>query len=94
MMETSIEISNDGKVYCDWIKEDAVKGFLMLFALTATEENYKFFKMNEGMVNYNKKEIVISFGIELTPFNFCVNNLLSSLSFEETKKFIANIYDL
>lgn len=93
-METSIEISNDGKVYCDWIKEDTVKEFLMLFTLTASEENYNFFKMNEGMVNFNKKEIVISFGIELTPFNFYVNNILSSFSFEETKKFIANIYNL
>lgn len=29
-METSIEITNDGKVHCEWVKEDAVKGFLML----------------------------------------------------------------
>ena len=75
------------------IQED-IKEFLILFVLTATEEDYKFFRMNENMVNYNKKEIVISFRIELTPFNFYVNNLLSSLSFEETKKFIADIYNL
>lgn len=93
-METSIEITNDGKVHCEWVKEDAVKGFLMLFALTATEEDYKFFRMNKGMVNFNNKDVVISFGIELTPFSFDVNNLLSSLSFEETKNFIADIYGL
>ena len=27
-METSIEITKDGKVHCDWVKEDAVKGFM------------------------------------------------------------------
>ena len=94
MMETSIEITNDGKVHCEYVKEDVVKGFLMLFALNATEEDYKFFKMNQGMVNFSNKDVVISFGINLTAFYFEVNNLLSSLSFEETKKFIADIYGL
>ena len=93
-METSIEITNDGKIYCDGIKEDSVNGFLMLFAMYAQEDDYTYFKMKEGMVQPQKKNIVISFGIELYPTEFFVNNVLSSMDFEVTKKFIADIYNL
>ncbi len=94
MMETSIEITNDGKIYCDRIKEDSVNGFLMLFAMYAQEDDYNYIKMNEGMVQPQKKNIVISFGIELYPTEFFVKNVLSSMDFEVTKKFIADIYNL
>ena len=48
----------------------------------------------EGMVQPQKKNIVISFEIELYPTEFFVNNILSSMDFEVTKKIIADIYGL
>lgn len=91
-METSIEISQDKKIYCDGLQESTVHFFLVEFALTAEKETYRYYRMNDGMVNYQKSDIVISFGIEITGAGVCIKNLLSSLDFEDTKKFIASIY--
>lgn len=93
-MESSIEISKENKIFCDYLCDFDVNNFLIAFALSAEENDYKYFRMREGMVNFNKKDIIVSFGIEVHRTGFFVNNLLSSLSFEETKKFIANIYGL
>lgn len=93
-MESSIEISKDGSVFCDHLCDFDVNSFLMIFALTAKEQDYRYFKMRDGMVNFNKKDIVISFGIEVYPTSFYVNNCLSSFDFEVAKKFIADMYNL
>ena len=93
-MESSIEISKDGSVFCDYLCDFDVNNFLKIFALTAEEMDYRYFKMREGMVNFNKKDIVISFEIEVYPTSFNVKNCLSSFDFEVAKKFIADIYGL
>ena len=56
-MESSIEISKDGSVFCDYLCDFDVNNFLKIFALTAEEMDYRYFKMREGMVNFNKKDI-------------------------------------
>ena len=95
-METSIESSNeitkDKAIYYDVLSPDAVNIFLFMFALTAEKKTFNYIKMNEGMVNYQKSDIIISFGVKITGAGICIKNLLSSLDFEDTKKFIASIY--
>ena len=91
-IESSIEITKDKAIYCDVLSPDAVNIFLFMFALTAEKKAYNYTKMNKGMVNYNKSDVVISFGIKITGAGVCIKNLLSSLDFEDTKKFIASIY--
>ncbi len=94
-LETSIEITETGKIYCEHIDIESVKHFLRLFALSSIEEDQiKYYKMNKGMVNFNKKDVVISFGIILTDAKFEVRNLLSSMSFDETKEFISKIVEI
>ena len=53
-MESSIEISKDWSVFCDYLCDFDVNNFLKIFALTAEEMDYRYFKMREGMVNFNR----------------------------------------
>lgn len=82
----SIEIRSDYTIYSD-LNPFEVVGFLLGFDFL-DKEDINFFKMNEGMVNFNQKDVVISFGISLYPTHFKVKNLLSSLDWEETKEFV------
>lgn len=93
-MQSSIEISKKGEIFCDYLSAGDVNNFLMLFALTAKESDYKYMKMNEGMVQPMKKDIVISFGIEIYHTEFYIKNVLSSMDFEDVKKFIADGFGL
>lgn len=93
-LETSIEITENGKIYCEHIDIEFVKHFLRLFALFIEEDQIKYYKMNKGMVNFNKKDVVISFGIILADAEFEVRNLLSSMSFDETKEFVSKIVEI
>ena len=90
-IESSIELSKNGEIFCDVLGTWEVNSFLTLFALSATEEDYNYIKMREGMVQPRKPEVVVSFGIEVTATSFFVNNVLSSMEFEEIKKFILDI---
>lgn len=86
--ETSIEIDNKGNVYSDFSEEKA-KDHLRFFALCIEEDSIKYFPMNEGMVNFDNKDIVISFRVEVDENNCStLKNMLSSMSFEEAKNFI------
>ena len=93
-LETSIEIASDGTAYYGGLPEDAVISFLLAFALTAEKEDYNYLKMNDGMVNFNKKEIVISFRIEFNEACFFVKNMLSSIDFAKAKKLIGAMFGL
>ncbi len=92
--ETSIEIDNKGNIYSDFSEKEA-KDHLRFFVQLIEEDNIRYSKMNEGMVNFSNKDIVISFRVEVD-INDCstLKNMLSSMSFEEAKNFIReNVID-
>lgn len=93
-IESSIEITKKGDIFCNNLSQFDVNNFLMTFALFAKETDYNYIKMQQGMVQPVNKDIIISFGIEITAYNFYINNLLSSMEFDEVKKFIGDIYNL
>ena len=92
MFEFSIEISKDGKINSP-LKEEDARGYLNAFLVLINEDNIVYHKMNEGCVNFNNKEIVISIAINVYPeFNTSkMMNLLSSMDFDEAKEFIGKI---
>lgn len=91
MIKSSIEISSKGEIFCDTLSISDVSNFLQLFSFYAQREQYNYIQMKAGMVQPMNKEIVISFGIIIDSTSFRIVNVLSSMDFEETKKFIANI---
>ena len=87
--ETSIEIDNVGNIYSDFSEKEA-KDHLRFFVLFIEEDGIRYFPMNEGMVNFDNKNIVISFRVEVDENNCStLKNMLSSMSFEEAKEFIS-----
>ena len=92
--ETSIEIDNAGNIYSDFSEKEA-KDHLRFFVQLIEEEDIRYFPMNEGMVNFSNKDIVISFRVEVDENNCStLKNILSSMSFEEAKEFISkNVID-
>lgn len=62
--ETSIEIDNAGNIYSDFSEKEA-KDHLRFFVQLIEEEDIRYFPMNEGMVNFSNKDIVISFRVEV-----------------------------
>lgn len=94
MFETSIEIDNAGNIYSDFSEKKA-KDHLRFFVLFIEEDSIRYSKMNEGMVNFDNKDIVISFRVEVDIYDCTtLKNILSSMSFEEAKEFInENVID-
>lgn len=87
--ETSIKIDNAGNIYSDFSEKEA-KDHLRFFVLLIEEDSIRYFPMNEGMVDFNNKDIVISFRVEVDENNCStLKNILSSMSFEEAKEFIS-----
>ncbi len=92
MFEFSIEISKDGKINSP-LKEEDARGYLNAFLVLINEDNIVYHKMNEGCVNFNNRDIVISIAVNLYPeLNMLkMMNLLSSMDFDEAKAFIGKI---
>lgn len=88
--ETSVEITKKGVIYSDFLTTESVKQLLKEFVLKTEEENIAFYKMNEGCVNFQNEDVIISFGINFYPTkHLCsIKNLLSSMNFDETKNLI------
>lgn len=87
-LETSIKIDNAGNIYSDFPEKEA-KDLLRFFVLFIEEDSIRYFPMNEGMVDFNNKNIVISFRVKVDENNCStLKNILSSMSFEEAKNFI------
>ena len=93
---SSIEITEDGRIYNDSLSVWDVNSFIIKvafaddFAVDVSKFKEKYIKMKKGMVQPSKPNIVISFGILVTDKNFTLVNILSDMEWENVLEFLKN----
>jgi len=88
ILEFRVEIDQNGGIHCGCLEARDANRFIRIVTQNISDYEQIYLKMREGCVNFQEKDIVISFGIKIEGDQLWVTNILSSFEWLEMVEFL------